>query len=104
MTMLFSLWRAAGVVSPYCTSSASFLGTFPIKGKAFGCVQCMAPLCKGSCHACVTEGLYSSTTTLPSFAAQNPPSLTQGGLLGVRNARLSLEGKLRDAVMRCFSA
>ena len=27
-------------------------------------------------------------TTLPSFAAQNPPSLTQGGLLGSRDAGL----------------
>ena len=32
--------------------------TFPIKGKAFGCLHFMAPLCKGSCHACVTEGLF----------------------------------------------
>ncbi len=59
MTMLFSLWRAAGVISPYSTSSVTRRD--------------------GSCHLLLKEKALVAYTS-----------------------ELSLEGKLREPVMRFF--
>ena len=72
--------------------------TFSSKEKAFGFAHFMASPPSGwrsclrsrlmrGCFFCGLPGSsaptcqYCFSTTLPSFAAQNPPSLTQGGLL-----------------------